>query len=212
MDREIYVIYRNWRGEVDLRHIVPQYIEWGTTEHHESPCWLLTVFDLDKDAQRTFAMNHILIFGVAEDHPARCDAAKWAIMREAYMRPATTDEDQGKPTTGRQPVFPELRSRLEMLAAAYGADGVFLEHIRHLLGRVNDREVYGIGKYKQTLLTHDGRDNAKDCEDEALDLAVYMVKAAMQREDLSKLTMTLRTLSLVLHNLRGYVLSDKEKT
>ena len=210
MERSVYVIYRNWRGSVDLRHIIPQYVEWGTTEYHKTPGWLMTVFDLDRDCQRTFTMRDILNFDVGPEHPARCDAPKWATMREALMRPVVTVEDQGVPTIGRQPVFPELRSRLEVLIATYAADTGFASHVQHLLGRVNEREAYGVNKYKQTLLTHDGRDNAKDCEDEALDLAVYMVKAAMQGEDLHRLQLTLRALGLVLHRLIGYRLNDKE--
>lgn len=49
--------YTNWRGETSVRTIQPQYIWFGATEWHPDPQWLLTAFDLEKDAERDFALK-----------------------------------------------------------------------------------------------------------------------------------------------------------
>jgi hypothetical protein len=53
------------------------------------------------------------------------------------------------------------------------------------LGSMLDaREAFGVAKYGQTLMTHDGRDPFVDQLQEQLDGLVYMVKALMENEDL----------------------------
>lgn len=55
--------YRNWRGEVAIRTIVPIRMIWGATEWHpEKQQWLLQAVDQDKQAERTFAVVDILEF------------------------------------------------------------------------------------------------------------------------------------------------------
>lgn len=49
--------YTNWKGETALRTIIPRSIRWGSTEWHPEPQWLLTAFDVDKDAERDFAIK-----------------------------------------------------------------------------------------------------------------------------------------------------------
>lgn len=51
--------YRNWRGEVGTRHVRPISVRYGSTEWHPEPQWLLLAHDLDKDAEREFAMRDI---------------------------------------------------------------------------------------------------------------------------------------------------------
>ena len=58
----IKVKYKNWKGEVGIRNIIPQNIYYGNTEFHPEDQWLLDVFDVDKDAQRTYAMMDIIEF------------------------------------------------------------------------------------------------------------------------------------------------------
>ena len=54
---KITMIYRNYRGEVGRRTIIPLAIWFGHTEFHPDPQWLLTAFDVEKKAQRDFALR-----------------------------------------------------------------------------------------------------------------------------------------------------------
>lgn len=54
--------YKNWKGEVSHRRVLPIDVWYGETEFHKEKQWLLKAFDLDKEADRNFAMNDILVF------------------------------------------------------------------------------------------------------------------------------------------------------
>ena len=54
--------YKNWQGEVATRSIIPIKIWYGHTEFHSQDQWLLKAFDVDKKAERDFAVNDILEF------------------------------------------------------------------------------------------------------------------------------------------------------
>jgi hypothetical protein len=60
--RAVCILYRNYRGEVAIRRIVPTRVWFGPTEWHPEPQWLLDAIDLDKDAERSFAMRDIIDF------------------------------------------------------------------------------------------------------------------------------------------------------
>jgi predicted DNA-binding transcriptional regulator YafY len=60
--REIRIRYRNWRGELSLRRIVPDHIWFGATEWHPEHQWLLDALDLDKGERRSFAILDIVEF------------------------------------------------------------------------------------------------------------------------------------------------------
>lgn len=51
------VVYKNWRGEVSERKIVPKTAWFGSTQWHPEPQWILDAFDLDRQAERSFAMR-----------------------------------------------------------------------------------------------------------------------------------------------------------
>lgn len=53
----VRLIYTNWRGETSERIIKPMYVWFGSTEWHPEPQWLLTAFDLEKNADRDFALK-----------------------------------------------------------------------------------------------------------------------------------------------------------
>ena len=54
--KSIRMIYKNWRGETSERHIIPARLWFGRTEHHPELQYLLDALDLDKRAERTFAL------------------------------------------------------------------------------------------------------------------------------------------------------------
>lgn len=58
----IKVRYNNWKNEIGVRTIIPQKIWYGHTEYHSDSQWLMDVWDVEKDAQRTYAMMDIIEF------------------------------------------------------------------------------------------------------------------------------------------------------
>ena len=55
-DLAIKIIYKNWRGEEGIRHILPIRIFYDSTEWHPEKQWLIEVYDLDKKANRDYAL------------------------------------------------------------------------------------------------------------------------------------------------------------
>ena len=49
--------YRNWRGEISTRKIQPIRLDFGATEWHPEPQWLLVATDIEKNAERSFALK-----------------------------------------------------------------------------------------------------------------------------------------------------------
>jgi hypothetical protein len=56
--------YKNYRGEYGVRKAIPIRIYLGNTEFHHETQWLLEAFDLDKKANRVFAIQDITSFFV----------------------------------------------------------------------------------------------------------------------------------------------------
>jgi predicted DNA-binding transcriptional regulator YafY len=73
-DQFVRIDYVNYRGERAMRTIVPLRITFDHTEWHPELQWLLDAFDLEKQAERTFAMQHILSWqpvAPGQDHVPR---------------------------------------------------------------------------------------------------------------------------------------------
>ena len=51
--------YKNYRGEVSKRSVIPESIYWGSTDWHPKEQWLLKATDLEKGEERIFAMADI---------------------------------------------------------------------------------------------------------------------------------------------------------
>jgi len=60
------VKYKNWKGEIGIRTIIPLKVHYGKTDYHKTEQWLIDVFDVEKDALRTYAMMDIIEF-IKED-------------------------------------------------------------------------------------------------------------------------------------------------
>lgn len=58
-DIALKVRYKNHRGEVAERKIIPLKIYFGEVEFHNGEQWLMDVYDLDKKAYRTYALRDI---------------------------------------------------------------------------------------------------------------------------------------------------------
>ena len=61
-DIPIKVKYKNWKGEIGIRTIIPFKIFYGRTTFHTDDQWLLAVWDIDKQDSRTYALTDIIEF------------------------------------------------------------------------------------------------------------------------------------------------------
>jgi hypothetical protein len=59
MKASVKVIYTNWRGETFECSIKPIKIWFGSTEWHKDEQWLLRAVDLEKNAERDFALKDV---------------------------------------------------------------------------------------------------------------------------------------------------------
>lgn len=64
-------IYTNHRGETAERTVIPLGVRFGSTQWHPEPQWLLRAFDLEKGAEREFAMAEIDEPPKAPDSPVK---------------------------------------------------------------------------------------------------------------------------------------------
>jgi predicted DNA-binding transcriptional regulator YafY len=54
--------YKNWEGKREVRNVTPIKIWFGETEFHKEKQWFLKALDLDKNAERDFALKDIIKF------------------------------------------------------------------------------------------------------------------------------------------------------
>jgi predicted DNA-binding transcriptional regulator YafY len=59
----VQITYRNYRGEVRPRRIMPIRLWYGVSEWHPTPQYFIDAVDCDKDAVRSFALYDILVWG-----------------------------------------------------------------------------------------------------------------------------------------------------
>lgn len=54
--------YRNWRGEVADRSVIPIRTSVGVSIYHNDgkPCWIMTAYDTEKEVLRDFALKDII--------------------------------------------------------------------------------------------------------------------------------------------------------
>lgn len=55
--KPIKMTYTNYRGETSVRSVTPISIEFGRTDWHKKPQWLMSAYDNDKKAHRQFALS-----------------------------------------------------------------------------------------------------------------------------------------------------------
>lgn len=56
MTGEVIFWYRNHRGDQGYRRVRPISLRYGVSDYYKEPQWLLLAFDLEKDAEREFAL------------------------------------------------------------------------------------------------------------------------------------------------------------
>lgn len=55
--------YRNYKGEVAIRHAAPRQIWYGSTAHHPELGWFMTALDTDRNVTRDFALKDVVAWG-----------------------------------------------------------------------------------------------------------------------------------------------------
>ena len=58
-NKKVKILYTNWKGETKYRNIIPKSIEFKSTQWHKEEQWILNAFDVDKNANRAFAIKDI---------------------------------------------------------------------------------------------------------------------------------------------------------
>lgn len=56
---QVEIVYTNYKGKTAIRKIIPNSIRFGSTSWHPEEQWLLSAHDVDKNAQRDFALKDI---------------------------------------------------------------------------------------------------------------------------------------------------------
>lgn len=58
-EKAVSIVYTNYKGVTGTRRIVPIEILFGHNEWHTQDQWLMRALDLEKNAERTFALKDI---------------------------------------------------------------------------------------------------------------------------------------------------------
>ena len=59
--------YINYKGIKSTRNVIPMSLYFGATEFHPENQWLIVAYDLDKQCERTFALNDIVVGSFADN-------------------------------------------------------------------------------------------------------------------------------------------------
>ena len=55
--KPVTMTYTNYRGETSVRNVTPITIDFGTSEWHQDPQWLMSAYDNNKGVHREFALR-----------------------------------------------------------------------------------------------------------------------------------------------------------
>ncbi len=58
-EKTVTIVYTNYKGRTGVRKIVPGNIFFGHNKWHEENQWLMLAYDIEKEADRTFALKDI---------------------------------------------------------------------------------------------------------------------------------------------------------
>lgn len=58
-EKQVSIVYTNYKGNTSLRRIIPKEVLFASNEWHKEKQWLLIAFDVDKQADRTFALKDV---------------------------------------------------------------------------------------------------------------------------------------------------------
>ena len=58
--------YINYKGIKSTRNVIPMSLYFGSNDFHTENQWLMVAYDLDKQCERTFALNDIIVGSFAD--------------------------------------------------------------------------------------------------------------------------------------------------
>ncbi len=61
----VTIRYTNYKGETADRRVIPLRLHFTATEWHPEPQWVMEAFDIDRGADRSFAVRDILGWNAA---------------------------------------------------------------------------------------------------------------------------------------------------
>lgn len=62
LKKKISFKYRNYKGIISVRTVIPREIIFSSNEYHKKEQWMILAYDIDKQADRTFTLVDILEF------------------------------------------------------------------------------------------------------------------------------------------------------
>lgn len=123
-------------------------------------------------------------------HAAYMDVAKTAQATRAASKP------EPAPIRGGVDIYPLAVAAVKALEDQKSAgEG---DAIRDMLRLLSERHEFGVRKYGQTLMSHDGRDAIVDAEQELGDFVQYFVKARYLGLDIGKLKQLLQVVNALV--------------
>lgn len=149
MTQTITMTYRNWRGEIAEREIAPISIWFGHTDWHTEPQWLLRATDVEKEAERDFALADCQFADLRVPAPAvPDDVAEIA----NTLRKATFTKGRTRGGIGGQTIEANMRSTfhevsawdLDRAADALEAQAAELARLREGYSKIQEA---GLGGY-----------------------------------------------------------------
>lgn len=124
---ELVILYRDYRGEIARYRVRPRGLFYAASAWHPEPQYHLRALDLDRDADRDFALAGILAVGGKECDAALDDVAAFADPRRARLRMEIADAAAGQARAEADRLWQEnarqaaeiarLRSKVEDLQA-----------------------------------------------------------------------------------------------
>ena len=58
--KKVNILYKNWKGRTAVRCIVPKDLRFESSQWHPEVQWILHAYDVDEQAERSFACKSIL--------------------------------------------------------------------------------------------------------------------------------------------------------
>ena len=79
LTQAVRILYTNHQGDVAWRRIIPREIVFEANQWHPQMQWILTALDLDRKAERSFALQ-----GIKEWHPLS-EVEKQGLMQQEQL-------------------------------------------------------------------------------------------------------------------------------
>lgn len=96
-------VYTNYKGVTSVRSVFPWRMRYAATEHHPKPQWIMDAYDIEKGANRSFAMADMQGCKPAERARRRSAASSEAADGHGMYLVITRTGDVSRPEDGKCP-------------------------------------------------------------------------------------------------------------